>query len=182
MDVSTVLDNIGWAGALMVVLTGLYLALDRKRSKPIFSRIRRCRPLTAETPPRSILLGKRPRSPESPDYANVLPPQQREALGKILGEVQHVEEEEVLQHILPMDTSYETCQEEKYTPTGFSVQEVRELGDFPDYAELGGVPLPQPYHKFDINKSLARPYRPFRWVYHQTMCMSLTVKPQLMAI
>ena len=31
--------------------------------------------------------------------------------------------------------------------------------------------MPQPYHGFDIDKARSRPYRPFRWAYHQTMCM-----------
>lgn len=175
MDVSTISDNIWWASTFAVVLMGLYIALNKLQSKSIFSRISHRRPSTAKASPQSISSEMKPnRSPESPNYANVLPPQRREALIKILGEVQDGKEEEVLRHILPMDTNYETCQEQKYTPTGFSVQEVRELGDFPDYAELSGVSLPQPYHEFDIDKSLARLYRPFRWVYHQTMCMSPT--------
>lgn len=177
MDVSTISDNIWWASALMVVLTGLYLATDRAQGKSILSRMRHRRPSTAETPPQSVSPEKRL---ESPDYANVLPPQRRETLNRIFKSgVQEVKEEEVLRHILPMDTNYETCKEQRYTPTGFSVQEVRELGDFPDYTELSGVPLPQPYHEFDIDKALARLYRPFRWAYHQTMCMSLAAEPRI---
>lgn len=175
MDVSTISDNIWWAGAFAAVLTGLYLALNRPQSKSIFSRMSRRRPSISETPPRSISPEKKPGNPESPNYKTVLPPQRRGALDKILSEVQDVKEEEVLRHILPMDTNHETCQEQKYTPTGFSVQEVRELGDFPNYAELSGVPMPQPYYEFDVDKALAKLYRPFRWVYHQTMCIPLNL-------
>jgi hypothetical protein len=42
---------------------------------------------------------------------------------------------------------------------------------FPDYASLSGIPLPKAYLGFNITRALPRPYRPFRWVYHQTMCM-----------
>ena len=71
-----------------------------------------------------------------------------------------------------MTQDYRKCQEERYTPTGLSVAEVKALGDFPDYAALSGVPLPRAYgEEFDVDKALARPYRPFRWAYHQTMCM-----------
>lgn len=54
--------------------------------------------------------------------------------------------------------------------TNRSKEEIDSYGDFPDYAALSGVPLPRPYPEFDIAKALPRPYRPFRWVYHQTMC------------
>nr|POE79532.1 hypothetical protein CFP56_07597 [Quercus suber] len=56
------------------------------------------------------------------------------------------------------------------TATGFTVEEIRRLGDFPDYAKLSGVPLPQNYLGFDLHKAVPRPYRPLRWAYHQTMC------------
>jgi hypothetical protein len=69
-----------------------------------------------------------------------------------------------------MTADYMTCEDERYTPTGFSVTEIKALGDFPDYAKLSGVPLPQEYPEFNIDTALARPYRPFRWGYHQTMC------------
>lgn len=46
--------------------------------------------------------------------------------------------------------------------------------EFPDYFALSGVPLPQPVEEFDIDKAKPRPYRPFRWDYHQHMGMPLT--------
>ncbi|EPS44574.1 hypothetical protein H072_1437 [Dactylellina haptotyla CBS 200.50] len=53
-----------------------------------------------------------------------------------------------------------------YTPA-----EIASLGRFPDYAALTGVPLPKPYHEFNIATAKPRPYRPFRWAYHQTMAL-----------
>ncbi|KAI0035214.1 hypothetical protein K488DRAFT_76776 [Vararia minispora EC-137] len=41
----------------------------------------------------------------------------------------------------------------------------------PDFPALTGVPLPNPLPDFDITKARPRPYRPFRWVYHQHMSL-----------
>lgn len=79
-------------------------------------------------------------------------------------------EEDILKNILPVAQNYETAEGNLFTPMGFSVNEIKEMGDFPDYAALSGVPLPNAYEAFDISKALPRPYRPFRWNYHQTMC------------
>ncbi|KAF3940015.1 hypothetical protein ABW19_dt0204581 [Dactylella cylindrospora] len=54
-----------------------------------------------------------------------------------------------------------------YTPA-----EIASFGDFPDYASLTGVPLPDPYPEFNIATAKPRPYRPFRWAYHQTMSLT----------
>ncbi|KAE9407115.1 hypothetical protein BT96DRAFT_963334 [Gymnopus androsaceus JB14] len=40
-----------------------------------------------------------------------------------------------------------------------------------DYFKLSGVPPPTPLPDFDVDKAKARPYRPFRWAYHQTMSL-----------
>ena len=72
--------------------------------------------------------------------------------------------------VIPFETDYRVCQPDKYTPTGLSLAEVKALGDFPDYATLSGVPLPEKYTGFEIETATPRPYRPFRWAYHQTMC------------
>ncbi|KAL0577898.1 hypothetical protein V5O48_004093 [Marasmius crinis-equi] len=40
-----------------------------------------------------------------------------------------------------------------------------------DYFQLTGVPPPTPLPNFDINKAKPRPYRPFRWEYHQNMSL-----------
>lgn len=63
-------------------------------------------------------------------------------------------------------------QDNFYTATGFSTQEIRALGRFPDYSVLSGVPNPQPVSpRWDINKAIFRPFRPFRWNYHQHMAL-----------
>ncbi len=57
------------------------------------------------------------------------------------------------------------------TPCGFALEEARRLINcYPDYAALSGIPAPTPYKDFDLRTALPRPYRPFRWPYHQTMC------------
>jgi len=47
--------------------------------------------------------------------------------------------------------------------------ERKGLGLYPDYAVLSGIPWPKAYLDFDPERALPRPYRPFRWPYHQTM-------------
>ncbi|KAF3902883.1 hypothetical protein AA313_de0208401 [Arthrobotrys entomopaga] len=54
-----------------------------------------------------------------------------------------------------------------YTPF-----EIASFGRFPDYSTLSGVPPPTPYTNFNITTAKPRPYRPFRWAYHQTMALS----------
>ncbi|KAG6902067.1 hypothetical protein C0995_004765 [Termitomyces sp. Mi166 len=44
-------------------------------------------------------------------------------------------------------------------------------GALPGYAQLSGVPLPNSLWDFDVKTAKARPYRPFRWDYHQTMSL-----------
>lgn len=169
MDVSKVTDNLWLIFLVAVALTGLCLALDKLQGG-LISRMR-LRNGRLSTPGTS-----QPTSPEKQKtnlpatYQNVLPPQRRKALP-----LPDISSEEILQHILPMSMDYTICQETKiYTPTGFSIQEIRDLGDFPDYTKLSGVPMPQAYTEFNIDTALPRPYRPFRWPYHQTMGMSLT--------
>ncbi|KAG6819909.1 hypothetical protein H0H93_007443 [Arthromyces matolae] len=45
------------------------------------------------------------------------------------------------------------------------------LNTLPDYWHLSGVPLPKPLWDFDVKTAKPRPYRPFRWGYHQTMSL-----------
>lgn len=52
---------------------------------------------------------------------------------------------------------------------GLSVREGKVEGET-NYFDLTGVPPPKPLPAFDIDNALPRPYRPFRWKYHQTMC------------
>lgn len=42
--------------------------------------------------------------------------------------------------------------------------------EFPDHFARSGVPLPNPVpDDFDVDNAKPRPYRPFRWDYHQHM-------------
>lgn len=103
----------------------------------------------------------------------VLPPSRRFALpDTIRSTSSHESEDTVLQNQIDLAADFKPFEPTRFTPTGFSVREIQQLGDFPDYATLSGVPLPSSYPEFDIDKALPRPYRPFRWNYHQTMCMS----------
>ena len=75
------------------------------------------------------------------------------------------------------EDDFRKADDDKYIYTGYKVKEIRALGDFPNYSALSGVPLPEAYPEHDINKALARPYRPFRWAYHQTMCEYQSINP-----
>jgi len=92
---------------------------------------------------------------------------QREALGDL-----SFDEKTFTNNIIGFEEDFRTCEESKYVASGFSVKEIKALGDFPDYSEISGVPPPAPYENFDLDKALPRPYRPFRWPYHQTMSLT----------
>lgn len=77
---------------------------------------------------------------------------------------------------IPSASTPDWDKDDQFTPTGFSTQDLRALGRFPDYSVLTGTRDPKPYgDQFDIHKAVFRPFRPFRWNYHQTMgeaCLS----------
>jgi flagellar basal body rod protein FlgB len=162
-----------------------YLALSQKQREVLFRRLRLRgrRASSATTPPRSLSPEKKaPITVQSPtEYIDSFPGSRREALARVMemipqankGNVVDLEAEKSMTSdmMMPYEANYVEVDGSKHTPTGFSVGEIKGLGDFPDYAELSGVPLPEPYHDFDVTKALPRPYRPFRWAYHQTMCM-----------
>jgi hypothetical protein len=119
-----------------------------------------------------------------PHYADVFPPSRRDALAQLPQDAMKGSGMSALQ-LSELPPNYEKLTPDKSvsdtdemldrtTPTGFTVEEIRRLGDFPDYATLSGLPLPEPHTNFDINNARHRPYRPFRWPYHQTMCKLLT--------
>lgn len=113
-------------------------------------------------------------------YKDIFPPSSRESLPKAaatssVGQKEklkglEVDQVEFRKNVIPWTANYQECGPSTYTPMEISIEEVKALGDFPNYAELSGVPLPQEYKEFDIEKAIPRPYRPFRWAYHQTMC------------
>lgn len=114
-----------------------------------------------------------PKQRPDDSLAHILPPSRRSFLpSHIDPHFPHISESAILQSQIRMDADVKSCDTTRYTPTGFSKQEIQQLGRFPNYATLSGIPLPSPFPDFDIDKALPRPYRPFRWNYHQTMCMS----------
>lgn len=161
--------------AVAAVYTVLSLTFPKSPLNQSFQRGRRIP--TARTPRQSISPDtKQPTSiPPTTGYEHILPPQRRGALSLLPNlsiPRREVPETQVLQTLLPMASNYENSKEDFHTPTGFSMDEIHALGDFPDYAALSGVPLPGPYLEHDIQTARPRPYRPFRWSYHQTMCES----------
>lgn len=164
-------------GAIFVISSAVLLVLQHERRDIIFERLhlKRRRDSGSRTPPRSLSPEKkRTLSVSVPDYSTTFPPSRRQALTEEKAQSKTVEnvaasQSDWTKRMLPLTTSYLDTSNDMYTPCEFSVGEIKALGNFPDYATLSGVPLPKPYHEFDIKKALPRPYRPFRWAYHQTM-------------
>jgi hypothetical protein len=172
-------------GIAFCLTTIIYLASSQSQRDVLFRRLRLRgrRTSSANTPPRSLSPDKKPalNVPSPTEYVDSFPGSRREALAKVMkmmpqgtdGDKVGLDTEKVISAdmMMPYEANYMEVDGSKHTPTGFSADEIKALGDFPNYAELSGVPLPEPYHEFDIDKALPRPYRPFRWSYHQTMCM-----------
>ena len=163
------------------------LTFNKRQREVVLSRLKfqRRRASGASTPPRSFSPDKknsnRPADTSCPDYAEVFPPSRRCVLPGLAAEASAsnkkilISTEPFLDFLrtdsLPTTRSYDLENDApKYTPTGFSTEEIKALGDFPAYDILSGVPLPEPYINFDPSRAVPRPYRPFRWAYHQTMC------------
>lgn len=108
-------------------------------------------------------------------WALQFPPSRRHTLASLklkgsTGPYDNVTPEVLRKRAIPSACTADWDRDDLYTPTGFSTQDIRALGRFPDYSVLTGVRYPRPYGpQFDINKATFRPFRPFRWSYHQTM-------------
>jgi len=169
---------------VLILSTIAALTFKTRQRGDIFDRLRfqRRRASGASTPPRSFSPEKKISIDSScPDYKATFPPSRRCALLELaktaLAPNQNVlvgsepSLDSLLTDPLPTTRSYDLQNDyPKYTPTGFSTEEIKAMGDFPAYDILSGVPLPEPYVNFDLAKAIPRPYRPFRWAYHQTMC------------
>lgn len=108
-------------------------------------------------------------------HSTTFPPSQRQRLGQLCAKAavtngEAVEPAVISSQLLKMDEDYDSAESERTLFSGFKVSDVIALGDFPDYATLSEVPLPKPIRDSDITTAKGRPYRPFRWPYHQTMC------------
>lgn len=181
-------ENLIWLGIALCLSSITYLTLSKRQKETIIKRLlfRGRRASSANTPPRSLSPEKKQPSnalPKASEYVESFPPSRREALAEVMeklsndqqekfGKTLDFDEASFAKSVMAFDDDYRKCDENKYTPTGFSVEEVKALGDFPDYATLSGVDLPEAYAEFDITKAQARPYRPFRWAYHQTMSLT----------
>jgi hypothetical protein len=167
-------------GTAFAISTAIVLLISKKRREIVLRRLplRRRISSSASTPPRS--LSPKEDRPSEPDYRDAFPPSRRFTLAAAApsvvakfpkpdgGILPGDGEKKPLQ--APLDVPFEQWDPKAFTPTEFSKEEIEALGNFPDYATLSGVPLPQPYEEFVIEKAKPRPYRPFRWAYHQTMC------------
>lgn len=176
---------------ICVGLIALLLAIVGKRNRELLARWispsftilpRGRRASDSKTPPRSFSLERKVpnNAPQPVEYQDIFPPSPRDALPQVADSYSEAQksklsygplnEESFRKNIIPFTVDYRECALSIYTPMGFSVDEIKTLGDFPNYALLSGVPLPEPYQNFKIETACARPYRPFRWAYHQTMC------------
>lgn len=174
----------------------VYLILNTKARNGILSKlgVQARRPSTVFTPPRELSPEKQGLPPNwatsntsSPTYEDAFPPSRRHTLAELAEDafkgpgrsVKELAEQPADYSRLTPDKSTPTTDEfsDHVTATGFTVDEIRRLGDFPDYATLSGVPPPEPWKEFQIETALPRPYRPFRWAYHQTMCKYIVKCP-----
>ncbi|KAI9792506.1 MAG: hypothetical protein M1835_007791 [Candelina submexicana] len=184
-----------WALGLAFILGSIFFfSLNQRQRDTVLSRIvlRRRRTSGAFTPPLSPSLEKAEKPPPKEraptnvppaiDYKDVFPPSRRAPLETIATSLPPDQKRKLSVSIsspvvsrgsmIPLTSPIEDCISPAFTATELSNEEIEALGDFPDYAELSGVPLPEPCHEFDIKKALPRPYRPFRWSYHQTMSLT----------
>ncbi|TGJ83600.1 hypothetical protein E0Z10_g5165 [Xylaria hypoxylon] len=109
--------------------------------------------------------------PRQRDQLKQLAPSLSLAQQKVLGNLSFAQET-FERSLLRLEEDYDNVDDSQYVYSGFSIREIKALGDFPDYSTLSGVPMPNPYVDFDIDKAKPRPYRPFRWPYHQTMSLT----------
>ncbi|KAI4144893.1 MAG: hypothetical protein LQ341_002526, partial [Variospora aurantia] len=173
-----------------------YLLMTVSQRNLVYNRVASClkfsergQPTSSSTtPPRSVSPEKKPPSniPPSSEYKDIFPPWRRDALASAVASPTSAGKDSLpgptiessnpsfRTSLIPFTTDYRTCAApaSTYTPMGIALTEIAALGDFPDYAELSGVPLPVPYSEFKIESALPRPYRPFRWAYHQTMSLT----------
>jgi len=177
-------------GAVFLVSSYAVLVANKGKREAVLGRLNlhRRRASGASTPPRSFSPSKKTSisTNDRPNYVSTVPPSRREALPEFAKTVsfenaklltgKEPPRDYLMKDPLPMTTAYNAPNGPvKYTPTGFSTAEIKAMGDFPAYDILSGVQLPEPYENFDAMKAVPRPYRPFRWAYHQTMCKSFDI-------
>lgn len=177
-------------GIALSITSLVYFAITKRQNDSLWAGLswRSQKHANANTPPRSLSPEKKVPNNSAPqgDYVDIFPPSRREALAGLVGNFPakcriklvgyEMDQTVWTKSMVPFTCHFRDCADNRYTPTGISVGQIKALGDFPNYAELSGVPLPQPYDGFNIAQALPRPYRPYRWPYHQTMCMHSTLQ------
>ncbi|KAK2025746.1 hypothetical protein LX32DRAFT_567510 [Colletotrichum zoysiae] len=147
----------------------VYLTSALIDSRKIFSRLNRAPSFSRETEKTPVKTG------QDLSYVNSFPPSQRHKLAELGSQYANVEEVDLAttpKPLLKLDEDYRTASPDSFSFSGFSIADIHSLGDFPDYATLSDVPLPSPLTGFNVDKAVPRPYRPFRWAYHQTMSLT----------
>jgi hypothetical protein len=175
--------NLLYVGLGVCISAITYLSLSQRQKEVVFRRLtlRGRRSSSADTPPRSLSPEKEPANsqPKSSEYVNTFPPLSRENLPQAAADLPEARrklletsklDKDWTKSVLEFEDDFRKAEANKYVYTGYKIEEIRALGNFPNYAALSDTPLPEPYHEHDITKALPRPYRPFRWAYHQTMC------------
>ncbi|KAL8828444.1 MAG: hypothetical protein Q9191_002583 [Dirinaria sp. TL-2023a] len=145
--------------ALCVAFICIYLAvaLQHRRAvsvkqlsswKSVLPRARRLS--TSKTPSRSLSPQKKVPAnvPPPVEYRNIFPPSQRDTLHLVAGNylepaktkllASGLSELELKKNIIPLTADFRECGPSVCTPTGFSIEEIKALGDFPNYADLSG--------------------------------------------
>ncbi|GAP89381.2 putative alpha- -mannosyltransferase [Rosellinia necatrix] len=168
--------------ALCVAITAI-LALAPSKRYVVLRRLGFTRaPGLAATSTLEIRPFSKPLASTTSDLATAFPPSQRDQLKALAPTLPSAEkralgslsftQETFERSLLRLEDDYRNADDSKYVFSGFSIREIKALGEFPDYSVLSGVPMPNPYPAFDINRAKPRPYRPFRWPYHQTMSLT----------
>lgn len=162
--------TISAVAILGLVALAIYSVVSKDSQFPIINRISSL--LSNAPSPKPTTTGGQPKASDI-DYSQAFPPSQRHLLAQAspsAAAASATDSAAGQPPLLRLEEDYRNADAAKRIFSGFTVGEVRALGDFPDYATLSGVPLPSPLPDFDIRNAMPRPYRPFRWSYHQTMC------------
>lgn len=191
IPVSTLDDMAGFylsiIGFAFTLFTISCFARDKAKRAALLSRY--SLPWTPQTSPPLKTGQKGATLPPGQEYKHTFPPSRRPALADLTdnrfsaggasgeGLVERPYGSDEYKCLPDKQNVLDSQYKNSSTPTGFTVEEIEALGNFPDYATLSGVPLPAAYNNFDIDTALPRPYRPFRWEYHQTMCKPFSLLP-----
>ncbi|KAI1387718.1 uncharacterized protein F4822DRAFT_290685 [Hypoxylon trugodes] len=173
-----------WLASAIALSLITFLTLSRSQKNVVLRRLgltgrNASRP---STPSLEKQTPSKPLASSTSDLLATLPPTPRDQLRTVIHKLSATQQEAIgdlsfdadvfARSLLGLEEDYRTADDSKYSYMGFSVRELKALGDFPDYSTISEVPMPNPYPEFNIDRALPRPYRPFRWAYHQTMSLT----------